>query len=68
MIKIPKEKDEKRAVLQHLGAFITSEVAPGKEACEECIRKSDGALSRRNWTAIKYFVKNEIDRRKKMLK
>ena len=68
MVKIPWEKDEKRAVLQHLGAFITSEVAPGKEACEECIRKSDGALSKRNWTAIKYFVKNEIDRRKKMLK
>ena len=52
MVKIPWEKDEKRAVLQHLGAFITSEVAPGKEACEECIRKSDGALSRHNWTTI----------------
>lgn len=52
MVKIPKEQDEKRAVLQHLGAFIMSEVAPGKEACEGCIRKSDGALSRHNWTAI----------------
>ena len=56
MVKIPWGKDEKGAVLQHLGAFITSEVALGKEACEEITRKSDGALSRRNWTAIKYFV------------
>ena len=53
MVKSPQEQDEKRAVLQHLGAFIMSEVTPGKEACEECIRKSDdGALSRHNRTAI----------------
>ena len=52
MVKSPQEQDEKRAVLQHLGAFIMSEVAPGKEACEECIRKSDGALCRHNWTTI----------------
>ena len=52
MVKSPQEQDEKRAVLQHLGAFIMSEVAPGKEACEECIRESDGTLSRHNWTTI----------------
>ena len=58
---------EKRAVIGHLGRFISSEVYPGKDACEECIRKSNGVLSGRKWTGVKFFVKNEIVKRKRMI-
>ena len=46
---------------------MTSGVVPGKNACDECNRKSQGALSKRGWTAVKFFVKNEIHRRKRMI-
>ncbi|XP_068679266.1 uncharacterized protein [Montipora foliosa] len=65
--KRPWTSEEKKAVLSQLGRYITSGVVPGKDACDECIRKSQGALSKRGWTAIKFFVKNEIHRRKRMI-
>ena len=64
--KRPWTSEEKKAVLSQLGRYITSGVVPGKDACDECIRKSQGALSKRGWTAINFFVKNEIHRRKRM--
>ena len=60
-------KEEKKAVLGQLGPFITSGVVPGKGPCEECIKKSQGALSSRSWKAVKYFVKNEVNRRKRRI-
>ena len=57
--------EEKRVVLDHLGRFISSGVVPGKGPCEECIKRSQGALSSRLWTAVKFFVKNELERRKR---
>lgn len=60
-------KEEKRAILGRLGRFITSGVVPGKGPCKECIKRSQGALSSRSWTAVKYFVKNEVDRRKRLV-
>ena len=60
--------EEKRAVLDHLGRFISSGVVPGKGPCEECIKRSQGALSSRSWTAVKFFVKNEVERRKRRVK
>lgn len=65
--KRPWTLEEKKAVLSQLGRYVTSGEVPGKNACEECIRKSQGALSKRRWTAIKFFVKNEIRRRKRMI-
>ena len=65
VVKQPWTNEEKRAVLGHLGRFITSGVVPGKGPCEDCIKKSEGALSSRSWTAVKYFVKNEVERRKR---
>ena len=65
--KRPWTLEEKKAVLSQLGRYVTSGVVPGKNVCEECIRKSQGALSKRGWTAIKFFVKNEIYRRKRVI-
>ena len=62
--KRPWTPEGKKAVLSQLGRYVASGIVPGKKACEECIRKSQGALSKRGWTGIKFFVKNEIHRRK----
>ena len=40
---------------------------PGKADCEKCIDRAGGALQRRDWTAVKYCVKNQIDKRNKVL-
>ena len=64
-VKHPWTNEEKRAVLGHLGRFISSGVVPGKGPCEECIKRSQGALSSRSWTAVKFFAKNEVERRKR---
>jgi len=55
--------EEKRVVLSDLGSFIKSGVVPGKDPCEECIKKNAGVLKNRPWKKIKYFVYNEILRR-----
>ena len=65
VVKNSWTQEEKKAVLSHLGRFITSGVVPGKGPCEQCINRSQGALSSRSWTAVKFFVKNEVDRRKR---
>ena len=36
----------------------------GKRECEMCKKKAQGHLNDRDWTAVKYFVKNLIDKRK----
>ena len=62
-MKQPWTNAEKRAILGHLGRFITSGVFfLGKGLCEECIKKSEGALSSCSWMAVKYVVKNEVKR------
>ena len=68
VVKHPWTREEKRAVLDHLGRFISSGVVPGKGPCEESIKRSQGALSSRSWTAVKFFVKNEVERRKRRVK
>ena len=40
---------------------------PGKRDCENCIAKANGALDRREWTAVKYYIKNQNDKRKRVL-
>ncbi|XP_015779646.1 PREDICTED: uncharacterized protein LOC107357516 [Acropora digitifera] len=68
VVKYPWTKEENRAVLYHLGRFTSSGVVPGKGPCEECIKRSQGALSSRSWTAVKFFVKNEVEKRKRRVK
>ena len=46
---------------------IRRERVPGKRDCENCIVKAKGALDCREWTAVKYYVKNQIDKRKRVL-
>lgn len=59
---------EKNAVFEHLSETIKKMKVPGKVECEQCIRKSEPALDQRSWTAVKYFVKNAIERAKRLNK
>ncbi|XP_068712639.1 uncharacterized protein [Montipora foliosa] len=63
----PWTGEEKEAVLKYLGHWIRKGRVPGKLDCEQCISKANGALDHRKWTDLKYFVKNQIDKRKKVL-
>ena len=60
-------EEEKEAVFKHLSSFVRQGRYPGKRDCENCILKANGVLHRRRWRAIKYFVKNQIDKRKRVL-
>ena len=60
-------REEKEAVFKYLAAWIRQGRVPGKRDCENCIAKSTGALERRDWTAVKYYVKNQNDKRKRVL-
>ena len=57
-------KEEKDAVFKYLGAFVKNEKMPGKRDCENCIKQCEGVLVNRDWTAVKYCVKNIISRAK----
>ena len=63
VVKKPWTTEEKRSVLNILGRYVSSGTIPGKNACMDCIKRSQEALSGRMWTAVKFFVKNEISRR-----
>jgi len=60
-------EDEKEAVFKYLFHYIKQGCVPGKVDCEKCIDKAGSALQRRDWTAVKYYVKNQIEKRKKTL-
>ena len=53
---------EKEAVFRHLKRFVAKKELPGKLDCLNCIQKSSPVLDNREWTAVKYFVKNVISR------
>ena len=57
---------EKEAVFAHLGNFIKTKRLPGKLACLKCIEKSKPALDNRDWSRVKFFVKNVIARAESM--
>ncbi|CAB3989778.1 Hypothetical predicted protein [Paramuricea clavata] len=61
-------RDEKRAVLEHLDNHIREEKVPNKDECDAYKQKSGGALDKRDWKAIKYYIKNQIYKRKKITK
>ena len=60
-------EEEKEAVFKQLSSFVSQAKYPGKVDCENCIVKAKGVLHRRDWRAVKYFVKNQIDKRKRVL-
>ena len=55
------------AVFKHLNDWVRKGKVPGKRPCEMCISKANGALDGRQWRKIKYFVKNEINKRKNFI-
>ena len=60
-------EDEKEAVFNYFSHFIKKGRIPGKVDCEKCIDKAGDSLQRRDWKAVKYYVKNQIDKRNKVL-
>ena len=66
----PKEwtSNEKKAVFKYLGHCIRTERVPGKSECESCKTNTKGALDGREWKTIKYYVKNQIEKRKQLTK
>ncbi|XP_068746319.1 uncharacterized protein [Montipora capricornis] len=59
--------EEKEAVLKYLGHWIRQGRIPGKLDCEQCISKTNGVLDHRKWSDVKFFIKNQIDKRRKVL-
>lgn len=59
--------EEKEAVLKYLGHWVRRERIPGKLECEQCISKANGVLDHRKWSDVKFFIKNQIDKRRKIL-
>ena len=60
-------REEKAAVFKHLGSYVKRGVVPSKAACEQCMKRSGKALARREWRGVKFCVKNEITKRKRLL-
>jgi hypothetical protein len=51
-------QEEVSAVEKQLSKFMVLKRLPGKHEIEEAMRKSGGALSRRTWQQVKYYIKN----------
>ena len=56
----PWTKEEREAVHEHLGKFIRLRQLPGKRHCDEA--KKDSRLKNREWSTIKYYIKNQIQK------
>jgi len=61
------QKKGRRRFLSTLVPLSDKDDFQEKRDCENCIPKSNGALERRDWRAVKYFVKNQVDKRKRVL-
>lgn len=59
---------EKKCILANLGHLIRAGRVPNKKECEDCKAKGEGALDRRDWRAVKFWVKNQITKRKKKIR
>ena len=58
--------EDEKAVFKYLSHHIKRGCVPGKVDCEKCINKTGSTLQRRDWTAVRYYVKNQIEKRKKV--
>ncbi|KAK5637904.1 hypothetical protein RI129_000132 [Pyrocoelia pectoralis] len=59
------EKEEKECVLKFFKIDISHGVVPGKTACMQCIQEN-AVLKNMDWKKIKYCIKNEIAKRRKL--
>ena len=55
------QKKRRRQFFKHPSSFVRERRFTGKLDCKNCILKENGALDGRDWHAVKYFVKNQID-------
>ncbi|KAK7909429.1 hypothetical protein WMY93_014113 [Mugilogobius chulae] len=60
VVKRTWNQREVKAMEKHLMHFINSCRVPGKADCDKCLRLEKVALKRRDWLAVKYYVKNRI--------
>ncbi|KAK7881919.1 hypothetical protein WMY93_028093 [Mugilogobius chulae] len=60
VVKRTWNQREVKAVEKHLMHFINSCRVPGKADCDKCLRLEKVALKRRDWLAVKFYVKNRI--------
>ena len=56
----PWTTEEKAAVKQHLGKYLRLRKCPGKRDCEQA--KQDVRLKDREWTTIKFYIKNQFSK------
>ncbi len=61
-------REEKKAVLNCLDHLVREGRVPNKSECVNCKEMSAGALDKRDWRGIKYFIKNQITKRQKIKK
>ncbi|KAK4886437.1 hypothetical protein RN001_002708 [Aquatica leii] len=59
------KEEEKECVLKFFKIDISHEVVPGKNACMQCIQEN-AVLKNMDWKRIKYCIKNEIAKRRKL--
>lgn len=64
--KRPWSEEECNAVLRYFRCEIAKKITPGKQKCEECIENAKGALNQRDWRDVKYYVKNQITKIRKI--
>ncbi|XP_028417721.1 uncharacterized protein LOC114542174 isoform X2 [Dendronephthya gigantea] len=57
-------KEEKKCVLDHLGHLIRQGKVPNKKESCDCILKGKDVLKDRDWKSVKYWIKNQITKRK----
>lgn len=54
------DMDEIKAVERHMMKFIRMCKVPGKTDCLQCLQSEPHALKDRDWSAIKFYIKNRI--------
>ncbi|XP_076860752.1 uncharacterized protein LOC143518327 [Brachyhypopomus gauderio] len=63
--QVPRKKrtwsaSEVQAIERHLMKFIRTCQLPGKKECVSCLLSEPVALQARDWTAVKFYIKNRI--------
>ncbi|CAM4574316.1 unnamed protein product [Leuciscus chuanchicus] len=53
-------KNEIDAVENHMMRFIKNRKVPGKADCARCLEAEPSALKQREWSALKFYIKNRI--------
>ena len=64
--KVVNRWDEKEAIFKYLSHWIRQRHVPGKIDCEKCILRAGCTLQQKDWRSVKYYVKNQIDKMKRV--